>query len=151
MLRQNRATTFNRRDESCSDPTLPHMRGQRIDRGLPFEGMHFLRHAFIGDDPRVVLGHGHEDQDPAAIACAANPAQHELLERRAMGPSTLYRPRHQQNPQRRPGECDSGNEEDDELHQENALHAPLREIDQRPRREQRQKARPQNGNVRIGG
>src|SRR5262249_8893953 len=42
------------------------------------------------------------------------------------------------------------NEEDDELRQEDALHAPLREIDQRPRREKRQQARPQNRNVGIG-
>ena len=51
----------------------------------------------------------------AAIVRAANPAQHELLERGAMGASALYRARHQQNTHRPPGERESGNEENDEL------------------------------------
>src|SRR5215469_1818961 len=109
---------------------------QHIDSCLPLRWVNFLRHAFIGDDARVVLGHGYEDQYPAAIARAANAAQHELLDRGAMGASAPYRARHKKNAYWGPGKCQSGNEEDDELRQEDALHAPLREIDQRPRREQ---------------
>ena len=91
--------------------------------------MHFLRHAFIGNDARIVLGQRHEDEHAATIARAANPAQDELLEGGAMGAGALHRARHKKNTQWRPGECDSRNEEDDELRQEYALHAPLREID----------------------
>ena len=37
----------------------------------------------------------------------------------------------------------------DELEQKDPLHAPVREIDHRPRREQRQRDRPQNGDMHI--
>src|SRR5262245_54027821 len=104
--------------------------------------MHFLRYPFIGDDTRVVLGQRHKDQDATAVARSTNRAHDELLDGGAVGAGALYRARYKQNAQRRPGESESRNKEDDELRQEDALHAPLREIDQRPRREKRQYARP---------
>ena len=75
MLRQHCAAAPNRRDKTCGEMAFADLHRQCIDRRLPLRGMHFLRHAFIGDDARVVLGQGHEDKHTAAIARAANPPQ----------------------------------------------------------------------------
>ena len=94
MFCQDRAAAFDCHNKTRSDTAFAHVHRQRIDRCLPLRRIHFLRHPFIGNDARVVLGQRHENQHAAAIARAANPAQDELLEGGAVGAGALHRTRH---------------------------------------------------------
>src|SRR5277367_4724013 len=105
--------------------------------------------ALVGDDPRVVFRRRHEDEDAGPVARMADAADHELLQRRLMGARAPHRRRHQREAQRHPREDQAGDQEHRKLQQENLLHAPRRQIDQRPRHDERQHARPQDRHIGI--
>ena len=129
-------------DEARSDAAVAHMAGQGINRGLPLGIMHFLRDAVVGDDPRKVLRQRHEDEHAAAVLGIGNPAHDELLERGAVCLRALQWTWHERHAQRQPREYQACGNKDRKLPQIDLLHAPVREIDERPRRDQRQYSRP---------
>jgi hypothetical protein len=61
--------------------------------------------------------------------CRSDPWNHELLDRGAMRASTLRRARNKQEPQRRPGEGERGDQEDHELDQKNSAVATFQVVE----------------------
>src|SRR5581483_8396180 len=137
--------------ETRGDTTFAHVTDQRVDGGLPFSCVHLLRKARVSQYSGIALRQRDEDQHAGPMPGMADAAQDELLERRAMGARTPQRARDQRQPQRHPREDQPERDEYDDLDENNPLHAPCSEFDQRPGRQQRQHGRPDDRDVHVIG
>ena len=151
MGSENGAAALDRRGKALRNAARAHVVRKGVDCSLPFRTLYFLCDTFVGDDPRIAFSERHEYQHAGAILCAAYPPHDKLFERGTMRPCTSHHLRHQCEPKRHPGECKRRDNECHDLQQENSLNAPLSKINERPRRQKCQRARPQDWDMDIFG